>query len=169
MTIKFEDLNNLLIDMRKAGYANEVSLNRMLYFIARRFGISDYIRKSVLKALVDYYFRREILENNPNVNIGYLKALVMHFHPPSVSWHIRRWLRYGKVFRNALRSRTPSSSGKSTKALKDYFFLTKRNKLVVVPTKFVSSFIALLFPLYLVTKYIALFSGFLLESLHASK
>lgn len=60
MTIKFEDLNNLLIDMRKAGYANEVSLNRMLYFIARRFGISDYIRKSVLKALVDYNFIREV-------------------------------------------------------------------------------------------------------------
>ena len=137
-----------------------------IYCYSRRI-INDKAFDERLKALVDYYFRREILENNPSVNVGYVKSLVLHFHPPSVSWHIKRWLRYGRVFRKALRSRTRLSSGKPTKAIKDYFFLTKRNKQNGVPTKFVSSFTALLFPLFLTAKYFALVTGFLLESVNS--
>lgn len=54
MTTKYDDLLELKRDMLKAGYIKQFPMNVLEIFIGRRFGISDYIFKTIMQSLVKF-------------------------------------------------------------------------------------------------------------------
>jgi hypothetical protein len=58
MTLKYEDLEEFIFDFKRKGF-EKISTNQLHFSIGKRFGVSPYIRKNVIKSLVDYGFIKE--------------------------------------------------------------------------------------------------------------
>jgi glycosyltransferase involved in cell wall biosynthesis len=105
-----------------------------------------------LPVMEDYYFRQKIMARRPT--IGYVEAPLLHVHDSTFRWFIRRSLDYGKIFR-----RTVRGDARRFSATTDYFVFTKKmstDTRVSVPVKPA----ALLFPFFLLVKYMSFGIGF---------
>lgn len=60
MTRKMSDLKEFVTHLKKEGYRGQIPLNHLKYYIAERFGISDYTIKATIKNLLDFGFLEDV-------------------------------------------------------------------------------------------------------------
>lgn len=60
MARKLKDLEDFIKVLAEHGYFKEITLNRLKYLIAKKYGYSDFVQKSIINALINYGFIYEI-------------------------------------------------------------------------------------------------------------
>jgi glycosyltransferase involved in cell wall biosynthesis len=126
-----------------------------IYFYSRKI-LSGENYPEKIPVLEDYFFRMNIMRKNPR--IGYLQGIVLHYHQGSFTWLVRRSLRYGATLR-AMRSPTPMKLS----VIRKYGLLPRESDVTSrIPIGVRKTLVV--FPFYLLLKYMAFGVGFLTRS-----
>lgn len=60
MTKTLAHLADFTTFLKKEGYRTQIPLTHLKYYIAQKFGVSDYTQKSTIKALLEYGFIEDV-------------------------------------------------------------------------------------------------------------
>lgn len=56
MTLKYNDLDKFVTEIKKLGYTEQIPRQHLDFFIAKKFGISKYIKDNLVNMLVEFGF-----------------------------------------------------------------------------------------------------------------